>query len=311
MISIKEKLTQEKDECLFRFDFTAPFDWHKTILYIGRYENDQTHAVEGGCYRQVLGDSDGYFLVEIAPHGDSAVTARIVKGKITRNRGVRVEKLVERTFGPDSTLLNFYHFASKHNYLSTLVERFYGLRVVGVVSLWECLGWSIIGQQVSVASAFATRSRLAHFTGAVVEYEGKEYAGFPMPEAVLAMTPDELRSCGFSRQKAEYLLGLASEIILSHLNEDEISQFVPDKLRRRLLEIRGIGPWSADYAGMRIHANPDACPFEDIGLRNALRNELTLPHQPTIEETEKLTSSWRPFRSYATFYIWFTLIDHS
>ncbi|MBU1638221.1 hypothetical protein KKC97_11205 [bacterium] len=291
------------------FSFSAPFDWHKTIRYIGRYENDQTHAVEGGCYRQVLGDEGGYFLVEIAPYGEQAVTASIVHGNVSKSRLLLVKKLVERTFGPDEVLLEFYQFASKHSYLSSLIERFYGLRVVGVVSLWECLGWSIIGQQVSVASAFATRSRLAHFTNAVVEFDGKEYTGFPVPEAVLAMSLDELKSCGFSKPKAEYLQGLASEIILQHLNEEEISRYSPADLRRRLLEIRGIGPWSADYAGMRIHNNPDACPLEDIGLRNALRNELKLPHQPTIAETERLTASWQPFRSYATFYIWFTLID--
>lgn len=293
----------------YKFTFNAPFDWERTIRYIGRYENDQTHAVAGGCYRQVLGDESGYFLVELAPEGEQSVSAQIVKGIETKSRRLLVSRLVERTFGPDDVLLDFYQFASKHNYLSSLVERFYGLRVVGVVSLWECLGWSIIGQQVSVASAFATRSRLAHFANAVVEYDGKEYTGFPLPEAVLAMTLDELKSCGLSKPKAEYLQGLASEIILHHLNEDEVSGLPPADCRRRLLELRGIGPWSADYAGMRIHNNPDACPFEDIGLRNALRRELRFSHQPTIAETEQLTASWQPFRSYATFYIWFTLID--
>jgi DNA-3-methyladenine glycosylase II len=62
---------------------------------------------------------------------------------------------------------------------------------------------------------------------------------------------------------------------------------------------------------MRVHGDADACPLEDIGLRNALRSEFHLAQQPSISETEHLTASWRPFRSYATFYIWFTLLDRS
>jgi DNA-3-methyladenine glycosylase II len=293
------------------FTFTAPLDWEKTIRYIGRYENDQTHAVEGGCYRQVLGDDDGYFLVEIAPAGEQQVSAKIVSGETSEHRLKLVKRLVERTFGPDEELLSFYQFASRHEYLSTLVERFYGLRLVGVVNLWECLSWSIIGQQVSVASAFATRSRLAHYTGAVVRYLGKEYTGFPIPAAVLSLTSDELRACGFSRQKANYVQGLASEIFLSDLCEETLHTLPAPAQRRRLLAINGIGPWSADYAMMRVHGDADACPLEDIGLRNALRSEFNLSRQPTITETELLTASWRPFRSYATFYIWFTLLDPS
>jgi DNA-3-methyladenine glycosylase II len=291
--------------------FTAPLDWDKTIRYIGRYENDQTHAVEGGCYRQVLGDDDGYFLVEIAPVDEQKILAKIVTGEVSEHRLQLVTRLAERTFGPDDELLAFYRFASGHEYLSSLVERFYGLRLVGVVNLWECLSWSIIGQQVSVASAFATRSRLAHYCGAVVSYQGKEYTGFPILAAVLALTSDELRACGFSRQKANYVQGLASEIILSHLSEETLHSLPVPAQRQRLLAINGIGPWSADYAMMRVHADADACPLEDIGLRNALRSEFHLARQPSISETESLTASWRPFRSYATFYIWFTLLDKS
>src|SRR3989339_870003 len=112
------------------FKFTAPFDWDKTIRYIGRYENDQTHAVEGGCYRQVLGDDLGHFLVEIAPAGEQQVSAKIVCGETSEDRRKLVARLVERTFGPDAELLAFSQFASQHEYLRTLVARFYALRLV-------------------------------------------------------------------------------------------------------------------------------------------------------------------------------------
>ncbi len=175
-------------------------------------------------------------------------------------------------------------------------------------SLWECLSWSIIGQQVSVASAFSVRSRLALYCGAVVSWQGKVYEGFPTPEAVLSMTPDELRNCGLSRQKGEYLQGLAQELCLGYLSASLLSESDPAGIRARLIQLRGIGPWSVEYAMMRVHGDPDACPFEDIGLRNAIAREYGLGRQASVEETQNITERWRPYRGYATFYIWFTLL---
>lgn len=289
--------------------FSAPFSFARTSDYIGRFENAQTHAVSGERFCQVLADSEGYYLVEVTPWRESAVQADIVVGQESASRQAQVRHFVRRTFGSDDELLRFYEFARPDAYLSKWTNDFRGLRVVGIHSLWECLSWSIIGQQVSVASAFATRSRLALYCEARVEWQGKSYEGFPTPEAVLSLTPEELRACGLSKQKAEYLQGLAQELLLEYLSESLLSETDPGVIRARLLEIRGIGPWSVEYAMLRVHGDPDACPLEDIGLRNALAREYRLGRQATLEETRRITDAWRPFRGYATFYIWHTLLS--
>ncbi|MBK6765124.1 MAG: DNA-3-methyladenine glycosylase 2 family protein [bacterium] len=288
--------------------FSAPFDFAKTAAYIGRYENSQAHAVSGERFCQVLADEDGYYLVEVTPSGTEAVNARIVVGKESALRVDQLEHFLRRTFGSDDELLRFYEFAKPDVYLSKWTTEFRGLRLVGIHSLWECLSWSIIGQQVSVASAFAVRSRLALYCEAIVEWQGKVYEGFPAPYALLSLTPSELLRCGLSRQKGEYLQGLAQELCLGYLDESNFSGSDPEAMRARLIELRGIGPWSVEYAMMRVHGDADACPYEDIGLRNALAREYGLGRQATIDETKHITESWRPFRSYATFYIWYTLL---
>ncbi|MCC6476337.1 DNA-3-methyladenine glycosylase 2 family protein [bacterium] len=289
-----------------RRSFSAPFDFEKTTLYIGRYENAQSHAVTGESFCHVLSDEDGCYLVEIRVEGKDAVRAAVVKGRVSSSRMRAIEYFLEQTFGPDDELNAFYEFAKRDVMLDEWVNKFRGLRLVGVANLWECLSWSIIGQQVSVASAFATRSRLAHYCDAVVEWKHRIYEGFPPPEAILSLTEDEMRSCGLSRQKGEYLQGLAQEILSGYLCAYLSGS--PSESRERLLKIRGIGPWSVEYAMMRVHGDPDACPYEDIGLRNAIAREYGLGRQATIEETKKITEDWRPFRSYGTFYAWFTLL---
>ncbi|MCB1060413.1 MAG: DNA-3-methyladenine glycosylase 2 family protein [Calditrichaeota bacterium] len=289
--------------------FFAPFDFTLTARYIGRYENAQAHAVSDKQFCQVLADEQGYYLVEVTPGGANSVEAKVVVGKESSSRMEQISHYLRRSFGSDEELSRFYEFSESDRNLKKWTSAYKGLRLVGIYSLWECLSWSIIGQQVSVASAFSTRSRLALYCGATVEWQDKIYEGFPTPEAVLSLTQDELLGCGLSRQKGEYLQGLAQELISEYLSESLLMAPDPQEIRDRLIEIRGIGPWSVEYAMMRVHGDADACPYEDIGLRNALAREYDLGRQASIEETRQITESWRPFRSYATFYIWFTLLN--
>lgn len=313
------------------FSFSAPLDFRQTLRYIGRFENDTLHAVRDDAYYHLLGDDRGYFLVKVrsAPPqldwggqgggkppsrvkspqpGRNLLQAQIVQGGHWKLREQQLSHFLARTFGPDETLNAFYRWRGKDEVLRRLVRRFRGVRVVGVASLWECLLWSVIGQQVSVQSAFAVRSRVTRLSGAQVTWRGQLYEGFPTPEALLSLTPQQLRDCGFSRQKAEYALGIAEQILSGDLNEAALCSGPPSAMRGALLALRGIGPWSVEYAMMRLHADPDACPYEDIGLRNAITREYGLARQATVREVEELSEHWRPFRAYATFYLWQTLL---
>ena len=293
------------------FEFSAPLNFPHTLQYIGRYETAQRHAVADGKYYQVLTDGRGYFLVEVQQTAKQTITAAIVRGRDSARRAALISRFIARTFGPDDELKRFYAFAKTHPILSALVKRYRGLRLVGVVNLWECLAWSIIGQQVSVASAFATRSRLVRETGAVMTYKGIEFEGFPPPHVLVETSTEQLRACGCSRQKADYLQSLAEAMASGELNEDEVLSLPAQEARKKLLSLRGIGPWSAEYCMMRVHGDADACPLEDIGLRNAIANVYGLDRQATIRETEQITNAWRPFRSYGTFYLWQTLLEKS
>ena len=292
------------------FAFTAPLDFPRTLTYIGRYETAQRHAVADGKYYQVLADDRGYFLVEVRQVAKQTLATTIVHGRESAKRNVLIQHFMQRTFGPDDELKRFYRFAKSDPVLAGLVKRFRGLRLVGVVNLWECLAWSIIGQQVSVQSAFAMRSRLVRYTGALMTHNGIEFEGFPPPEVMLHLSEAELRACGASGQKAIYLRGLAQSVASGELKEDDVLSLPPDEARRKLLLLHGIGPWSVEYCMMRVHGDADACPLEDIGLRNAIASVYGLKHQATLAETERITRAWKPFRAYGTFYIWFTLLDN-
>lgn len=290
------------------FEFSAPLDFSRTLAYISRYEIAQSPDTGSGTLRQVLADSAGYFLVEIRPLGPRRVTAVQLTGRSSARRETLIRKYVARTFGSDRDLLAFYRFAKRDPILAGLVRRFRGARVVGIADLWECLVWSIIGQQISVAAAFSVRSRLARRAGAVVKWRGSEYEGFPRTTDVLKLGAGALHTCSLTRQKSQYVLGIAEAMLAGELDEAKITALPFDEARQQLLHLRGIGPWSAEYAMMRVMLDPDACPREDIGLRNALGEVFRLGRQAGVEETKHFTAKWKPFRGHATFYLWQTLL---
>jgi len=145
--------------------------------------------------------------------------------------------------------------------LGELVQRLPGLRPPLAPDPFESLVTSITAQQVSLHAAFAIRSRLVERFG---ERAGRVYA-FPTPQRLSTADEDALVALGFSRRKAEYVLGLAR----APLEWDALAQLPDDDVKRRLVAIRGLGEWTADWFLARHLARPRAWPAGDLALRKA------------------------------------------
>ena len=121
---------------------------------------------------------------------------------------------------------------------------------------------SITAQQVSLQSAAAIRSRFIERWGVAYEHAH----AFPTRERVAQATEDELIGVGFSTRKAEYVVGLAR----SDLDLDALAQLPDEEVTARLVAIRGLGEWTADWFLARHLARPHAWPAGDLGLRKAV-----------------------------------------
>jgi len=150
----------------------------------------------------------------------------------------------------------------------------------------------ILEQQVSLASAKATYDKL---TAAI---------GEPTPEAFLALDDARLKAIGFSRQKTRYVR-LLSEEILGGLDLSEVESLEDEEARGRLMELKGVGRWSADIYLLMALKRPDVWPRGDIALVNAVTRMKGLPRRPSEEEWDALAEPWRPYRSVAARIAWF------
>jgi 3-methyladenine DNA glycosylase/8-oxoguanine DNA glycosylase len=176
--------------------------------------------------------------------------------------GGEVEPVVRTLLGLTFELGPFAAFAAGDPVLAELVPRLAGFRPPLAPDPFEALVSSITAQQVSLFSAFAIRNRLIERFG---ERAGSAYA-FPTRQRLAAAREEELVAVGFSRRKAEYVVGLAR----ADLDLDGLAALPDEEVKARLVAVRGLGEWTADWFLARHLARPRAWPAGDLALRKAV-----------------------------------------
>jgi DNA-3-methyladenine glycosylase II len=173
------------------------------------------------------------------------------------------ETVVRKLLGFDFDLVAFSAWAAGEEELAPLVVRFAGYRPTLAADPFEMLVGAITAQQVSLFAAVAIRNRLVERFGRQV---GRVWE-FPARARLAAASEEELFSLGFSRRKAEYVIGLAR----SDLDLDALAVLPDDEVKARLTSLRGLGEWTADWFLARYLGRPNAWPAGDLALRKAVR----------------------------------------
>jgi len=150
----------------------------------------------------------------------------------------------------------------------------------------------ILEQQVSLASAQAAFDRLRTALSGSIE-----------PELFLGLTDEELRAIGFSRQKAGYARTLASAV-LDGFDLGALAAMPDDEVRKALIAMPGIGPWTADIYLTMCLLRPDVWPHGDLALATSARDLLELGERPTFVDLGEIAERWHPYRAVAARILW-------
>jgi DNA-3-methyladenine glycosylase II len=173
------------------------------------------------------------------------------------------ERVVRKLLGFDFDLVAFSAWAAGEEQLAPLALRFAGFRPTLTPDPFEMLVGAIAAQQVSLVAALAIRNRLVERFGARV---GRVWA-FPPRERLAAASEEELFSLGFSRRKAEYVIGLAR----SDLDLGRLALLPDEEVKTQLTALRGLGEWTADWFLARYLGRSRAWPAGDLAVRKAVR----------------------------------------
>jgi DNA-3-methyladenine glycosylase II len=156
---------------------------------------------------------------------------------------------------------------------------------------------TVIGQQLSAKAAFTIHGR-------VLELYGGRH---PTPEELLATPEGDLRACGLSGRKVEYMRSLAEHVRDGRLELDKLAELSDEEVLEEITAVRGFGEWSAQMFLMFFLERPDVLPTGDLGIRKAVQTRYGLDDLPDPEELTRIAEPWRPHRSLACIHLWESL----
>jgi DNA-3-methyladenine glycosylase II len=129
----------------------------------------------------------------------------------------------------------------------------------------------------------------------------------PSPDRVMTLTDDEIRAVGFSRPKVGFIKDLAARVLDGRLDLPGLTKHPDDEVMRQLVDVKGIGRWTAEIFLMFRLGRPDILPADDLGLMNAVHRAYGLRKRPDAKRLRKMGEAWRPYRSVASWYLWASL----
>ena len=162
---------------------------------------------------------------------------------------------------------------------------------------FEAVARAIVGQQLSTKAARSIWEKL------LAQFGGET----PTPEALLRKRKPTLRKAGLSNAKVEFLRDLAKHVKDGRLDFDRIKDLSDEDVIAELIEVKGVGSWTAEMFLMFHLARPDVLSVGDLGIRRAVQIEYGMEELPGPEELERIAEEWRPHRTLACLYLWRSL----
>ncbi|MFN7086282.1 MAG: DNA-3-methyladenine glycosylase family protein [Burkholderiales bacterium] len=194
-------------------------------------------------------------------------------------------------YWPDATRA----LAARDAVLKKLIAKFEGLALGSRGDAFQTLARAIVGQQISVKAAQSVWNRLAAELQTIT------------PATVCTADIQHLRACGLSSQKAGYLLDLAARFASGALDAGKWQQLDDEALIAELIQVKGIGRWTAEMFLIFHMTRPDVLPLDDIGLQRAMSLHYNGGKPLSRLKMRKIGGAWSPWRSVATWYLWRSL----
>jgi len=156
---------------------------------------------------------------------------------------------------------------------------------------------AIVGQQLSTKAARTIYLRVLDLFGGTT----------PSPEQLLEASEEDLRACGLSGRKTEYVRDLAAHVLGGELELDRLEELADEEAIAEIVAVRGLGQWTGEMFLIFHLQRPDVLSGGDLGIRKAIQVEYGLEEMPTPTRVLEIGEPWRPHRSLASLYLWESL----
>ena len=283
-----------------------PYDFELNCRVFG-YEKPMPEVFEEGFWRRAIRLDSGK-LIPVALRSLGTVEEPKIEAKYFHTISERERQELSRnldwifSFSQDLTAL--YAFMDKDPVLRDLKLKFYGLKAGSIgATVFESIIKSIIQQQISIRVAFSITNTIVTRFGEQTEAEESIYYDFPTPKRLAEATLEEIRQCGLSWRKAEYIKGIATKTVDAEFDPEGLRSLSNEEVIETLKKFRGVGTWTAEMvlsAGLKRNA---CIPAGDLGVRRTFSRLYSDDGILSEAEVRRIAEEWREFTKDIVYYI--------
>jgi DNA-3-methyladenine glycosylase II len=188
------------------------------------------------------------------------------------------------------------HLKKSDPVMRAIIERVGPCRLEFGEPVFHSLAEAIVYQQLNGKAAVTIFKRFTTLAGEPV-----------MPEGIVKLTAEQLRSVGLSKQKSSYLRDMAERAIRGELDFTRLPEMGDEEVIKHLTQVKGVGVWTAHMFLMFTLKRPNVLPTGDFGVQTAIKKHYNKRKMPTPVQMEKIAKPWEPYRSIACWYLWRSL----
>jgi DNA-3-methyladenine glycosylase II len=294
---------------------TPPYSLDLTAVRFARFKDEIVDRVQAKQYQRLLSADGQLALATVTDAGATTRTQLQVELQGPRTTDLDRPEFVEQLkhiLCTDLDLKPFYRLSRADELLAPIIPRFRGLKLPASPTVFESLVMAVLSQQVNLTFAYSIKRELVETFGDQWERDGETYYAFPRPERLAEETVESLRRFRLSQAKAATLVRLGEAFASGALTEEELQTLPDEEVVERLIEIKGIGRWSAEIALLRGLARVDAFPGGDLGVvKYVAQGLLGKAEKATEADMRAFAERWRPYRGLALIYCYAELMRRS
>lgn len=274
-----------------------PFSLGFTAWALRRLPVNSIDRWDGHVYSRTLAIDGNAIEISVKETGNVKTPELLVTLDGPSKYKRAVSDTLRRTLGLDIDLTAFYEMASRHRLLNSLAKRFYGFKPPRFPSVFEALINGVACQQISLPVGILLLSRLSAAYG----LSKKGHHAFPRPQDLVSIGPRGLRKLGYSTRKSENIIYIANAVYRGELGLESLENEADSAAVSRLLELPGIGRWTAEYIMLRGLGRLDIFPADDVGGQKKVMRWLGLKERPDYLSMHKALDRWSPYRGLLYF----------
>ena len=291
---------------IFQIIPKSPYDFGLSCSVFS-YEKPMPEVYDEGVWRRAIRLGSGK-LIPVALQSIGTIEEPKIEVKIfqtvSEQEKEELTKKLDGLFSFSQDLTALYSFMDRDTVLKELKRRFYGLKAGSIgTTVFESIIKSIIQQQISIRVAFSVTNKMVSRFGEQTDAEDVTYYDFPTPRRLAETNLAEIRQCGVSWRKAEYIKGIADKAADGTFDSEALRLLSNEQVTETLTKFRGVGTWTAEMvlaAGLKRNAT---VPAGDLGVRRTFSKFYSKGELLSEAEVRRIADGWREFTKDIVYYI--------